>query len=196
MSRKSSYDQKFKKSLVTEFLTARRGDPDMTTCSFLEARYPDIPASTFYVWISRYKAEAGAEAGLSPNEIENKYGTEANDLPLGTKFEIVMETAGLSEEDRGAYCRQKGIYGADLERWRQEVLEWCGQKEALSGLKQAYNRLKDKEQTHTDVIDRQKDEISRLNKEVSEHHRILADYATNITLLENFHQLFKGKEDD
>ena len=34
------------------------------------------------------------------------------------KFAVVMETAALNQAQTAAYCRQKGIYVEQLNRWR------------------------------------------------------------------------------
>ena len=34
------------------------------------------------------------------------------------KFTVVLETAGLNATELSAYCRQKGLYPEQVERWR------------------------------------------------------------------------------
>ena len=35
------------------------------------------------------------------------------------KFTVVMETAGLNETELSAYCRERGLFPEQVERWRQ-----------------------------------------------------------------------------
>ena len=35
------------------------------------------------------------------------------------KFTVLMETAGLSTTELIAYCRERGVYPEQVERWRQ-----------------------------------------------------------------------------
>ena len=35
------------------------------------------------------------------------------------KFTVVLETAGLNATELSAYCRQKGLYPEQVDRWRQ-----------------------------------------------------------------------------
>ena len=35
------------------------------------------------------------------------------------KFTVVLETAGLNGTELGAYCRERGLYPEQVERWRQ-----------------------------------------------------------------------------
>ena len=36
------------------------------------------------------------------------------------KFRIILEISKLSTEEFGEYCRQKGLYASDIERWKYE----------------------------------------------------------------------------
>ena len=35
------------------------------------------------------------------------------------QFTVVLETAGLNATELSAYCRQKGLYPEQVDRWRQ-----------------------------------------------------------------------------
>ena len=35
------------------------------------------------------------------------------------KFTVVMETAGLNATELSAYCRERGLFPEQVERWRQ-----------------------------------------------------------------------------
>jgi hypothetical protein len=35
------------------------------------------------------------------------------------KFTVVLETAGLNATELSAYCRERGLYSEQVERWRQ-----------------------------------------------------------------------------
>ena len=35
------------------------------------------------------------------------------------KFTVVLETAGLNATELSAYCRERGLYPAQVKRWRQ-----------------------------------------------------------------------------
>ena len=37
------------------------------------------------------------------------------------KFQAVFTYEGLSEEERGKYLREHGLYSVDIERWREEM---------------------------------------------------------------------------
>ena len=35
------------------------------------------------------------------------------------KFTVVVESAGLNATDRGLFCRERGLYPVQVDRWRQ-----------------------------------------------------------------------------
>jgi len=39
------------------------------------------------------------------------------------KFTVVLETAGLNATELSAYCRERGLYPEQVERWRQAALD-------------------------------------------------------------------------
>jgi transposase-like protein len=46
------------------------------------------------------------------------------------KYQVVLDAAGLSEEELGAFLRRKGLHQVQLEQWRSRATE--GAMEALS----------------------------------------------------------------
>ncbi len=56
---------------------------------------------TLYVWRKQVRAEGMAVPGAG--KVPDNWSAEA-------KLAVVIETAGLSEINLGAYCRQKGVY--------------------------------------------------------------------------------------
>jgi len=45
--------------------------------------------------------------------------TESEGWSAGDKFTVVLETAGLNASEFSAYCRERGLYPEQGERWRQ-----------------------------------------------------------------------------
>lgn len=92
------------------------------------------------------KQEALAEEfGVGRSTIQNwlRSHRRRGGKPLGTKeqspqswtcaqrLDALLETHGLSEEDRGAWCRERGVHTHQLEQWRRELIE--GTKDGASG---------------------------------------------------------------
>ena len=97
------YTEDFKKSIVQKALANPERSPRHTA---LEA---GLGNSTLYGWIKRY----GGNIEKSPNK------KSPQDWTLAERFNMLLETSGLTEEAKGAYCRQKGIYQHQLTQWRE-----------------------------------------------------------------------------
>ena len=65
---------------------------------------------TLYKWRKTWRLQ-GKVVPASEKEPE---GWSAAD-----KFTVVLETAGLNATELSAYCRQKGLYPEQVDRWRQ-----------------------------------------------------------------------------
>ncbi|MGQ0601160.1 MAG: transposase [Anaerolineales bacterium] len=39
------------------------------------------------------------------------------------RLDALLETHGLSDEERGAWCRERGVHSHQLEHWRRELIE-------------------------------------------------------------------------
>ena len=69
-----------------------------------------IHVITLYKWRKTWRLQ-GEVVPASEKEPE---GWSAAD-----KFMVVLETAGLNATELSAYCRQKGLYPEQVDRWRQ-----------------------------------------------------------------------------
>ena len=69
-----------------------------------------IHVMTLYKWRKTWRLQ-GEVVPASEKEPE---GWSTSD-----KFTVVLETAGLNATELRAYCRQKGLYPEQVDRWRQ-----------------------------------------------------------------------------
>ena len=44
---------------------------------------------------------------------------DPDDWSASDKFTVVLETAGLNATELSAYCRERGLYPEQVDRWRQ-----------------------------------------------------------------------------
>ena len=74
------------------------------------AKETGIPKDTLYGW----RRQALRERGLvsPPGGGGERWSAEE-------KFAMVVETAVLSEAERGEYCRKRGLYPEQLQAWRR-----------------------------------------------------------------------------
>jgi len=83
------------------------------------------------------------------------------------KFTVVLETAGLNATELSAYCRERGLYPEQVERWRQAATD-ANEKPVLTLKEQKeLERLRAQDQR----------EIKRLKKELTRKDKTLAEAA-------------------
>jgi transposase-like protein len=56
------------------------------------------------------------------------------------KLAVVIETAAMSEAELGAYCREKGLYPEQVQRWKEACLQGAGMQEDLEKATQKQQR--------------------------------------------------------
>lgn len=101
------YTEDFKKSIVQKALANPERSPRHTA---LEA---GLGNSTLYGWIKKY----GGNIEKPPNK------KSPEDWTAEERFNMLLETANLTEEAQGAYCRQKGIYQHQLTQWQEAFMK-------------------------------------------------------------------------
>ena len=79
------------------------------------SRETGIPKDTLYTW----RLQARRARGL----VTETPVTSAKRWSASEKFAMVVESAALSEAERGEYCRKRGVYGEQLEAWRRACLK-------------------------------------------------------------------------
>ncbi len=75
------------------------------------AKETGIPRDTLYGWRRQALRARGLSTVPAAGGGERWSSTE--------KFAMVVETAALSEVERGEYCRKRGIYPEHLQAWRR-----------------------------------------------------------------------------
>ncbi len=75
------------------------------------AKETGIPRDTLYGWRRQALQARGLRTAPAAGGGERWSSTE--------KFAMVVETAALSEVERGEYCRKRGIYPEHLQAWRR-----------------------------------------------------------------------------
>ena len=104
------YSKSFKEVLVKKALL----QPDISPRQF--AKEAGISNSSLYGWILKYKK---TNNGTNISNSNNHY----NNWTIEERFNILLETTSLTEEQQGAYCRRKGIFKHQLSEWKKEFME-------------------------------------------------------------------------
>jgi len=109
------YTQDFKEAMVKKLAV---GEARSATALAAEV---GVPQSTLSRWLREYGNLAGRAA-------EGNMGKRGKQWRPEDKLQAVLEYEKLDEEARGKYLREKGLYSADIQRWRAEMLAAVGKR--------------------------------------------------------------------
>ena len=122
-----------------------------------------IHVMTLYKWRKSWRLQ-GEVVPASEKEPE---GWSAAD-----KFTVVLETPGLNATELSAYCRQKGLYPEQVDRWRQAAQD-ANEKPVLTMKEQKeLEKLRAQDQR----------EIKQLKQELRRKEKALAEAAALLML--------------
>jgi len=154
------YDDKIKESVVKKVL--RPGGPSVPSIS----KEMGIHQNTIYNWIRLSDNNGVKRKKLSPRK-----------LGLLDKFRNLLESKEKTDEELGAFLREKGIHGEHLELWEEEI------QKVLSA---DSNKKKEKSQ---------KKEIEKLRKELIRKEKALAEMAALVVLKKKYLELLEEEEE-
>lgn len=99
------YPAEFKEAAVQKLL--RPGNPGLSAV----ARQLNINFKTLMRWRDEYLGRGQLKKSKRPKEWTSEQ-----------KLNAIMETAGLSDDALGEYCRRNGVHTSQLELWREQCL--------------------------------------------------------------------------
>ena len=120
-----------------------------------------IAVSTLYTWRKNAR-----QKGIAMPSQNNKWSPQ-------DKFNTLMETASLNEEELGQYCREKGLYPEQIEQWKEQ---------AVSGFEKKTPKLPPSK------------EIRQLKKEIRRKDKALAEAAALLVLQKKLQTLWEDEE--
>ncbi len=83
-----------------------------------------IHVVTLYNWSKTWRLQ-GEVVPASEKDPDGWWATD--------KFTMVLETAGLNATELSAYCRERGLYSEQVERWLQASQDAMDQDDILNG---------------------------------------------------------------
>ena len=135
-----------------------------------------IHVVTLYNWRKSWRLQGE----VVPASEKDPEGWSATD-----KFTVVLETAGLNATELSAYCRERGLYPEQVERWRQASQD-ANEKPVLTLKEQReLERLRAQDQK----------EINRLKQEMRRKEKALAEAAALLIASKKI-QAFWGEDGD
>ena len=136
-----------------------------------------IHVITLYKWRKAWRLQGE----VVPASEKDPDGWSASD-----KFTVVLETAGLNATELSAYCRDRGLYPEQVERWRQAATD-ANEKPVLTLKEQKeLERLRAQDQR----------EIKRLKKELTRKDKALAEAAALLLVTKKMQALWGEVEED
>lgn len=137
----------------------------------------DIGYSTLTRWMHDVKQGKLTEASAADPTKHKRPG----DWTVEERLQAIVDTERLNEQEKGRYCRGKGIYQHQLEHWKQALMS--KQNDAQSGTLKAENRAL-------------KAENKRLQKELTRKEKALAEAAALMILKKKAQALFGSDAED
>ena len=136
-------------------------------------RETGIPKDTLYGWRRQAQHSRGLPVAASGNDAQ-RWGAKE-------KFAMVVETAPMNEVERGAYCRKRGVYPEQLERWRQV----CEQANSDAGGTPGAGKRNDPD----------KRRVRELERELKRKEKALAEAAALLVLRKKAQAIWGDGED-
>lgn len=157
-----SYPLQFKENVVKMVLTGTDSQAQI-------AENMGVPASTMRYWLKK--------AQNTGDTIMAKHEKRPQDWSSKEKLDALLESTKLTDEQLGAWCRQKGIHTHHLEKWKKEFSK--GQ-----------SRNKDNN------VRQLKKEVKDLQKELNRKDKALAETTALLVLKKKVDAIWGDKEDD
>jgi hypothetical protein len=126
------------------------------------------------------------EVGISVATLE-RWRANANGAAAGSqrwtaaaRLEAVIVTAAMDEAARSAWCREQGLYPAELDAWKRDAIAGLGEPRAVSAVeaRQDHRRVKE------------------LERELHRKDKALAETAALLVLSKKLAAVFHQGEDE
>jgi len=128
------------------------------------------------------------EVGIGPGTLE-RWREDARSTPArgrawtaGARLEAVITTAAMSETSKSAWCREHGVYPAELDKWRSSCTAALAEPEEARASPQATR------------ADRKR--IKELERDLLRKDRALAETAALLVLSKKVAAIFNKGEDE
>jgi|SRR6056297_428670 len=162
------YTEEFKEQAVSRLM------PPNAQSVAQVSRDIGVCGGTLYTWRNQYRDRGNAVPG-DPSNPENWSGKN--------KLAVVIETAALNEQELSAYCREKGLYVEQVQRWREAA-------ESGTSMERPLSRRERREWQS----DRKKSR--RLEKDLRRKDKALAEAAALLVLQKKAREIWGDSEDD
>ena len=122
-----------------------------------------IHQATLYNWRKSWRLQGE----VVPASEKDPEGWTAAD-----KFTVVLESAGFNATELSAYCRERGLFPEQVDRWRQTAQDANANEVLTMAEKKGFEKLRAQDQQ----------EIKQLKKELQRKEKALAEAAALLVL--------------
>ena len=164
----AKYSEAFKEQVVRKMMP-----PNARSVADV-ARETGVSEPTLYAWREQYR-QAGKAVPADPSNPENWSGQD--------KLAVVIETAAMNEQELSVYCRRKGLYPEQIQRWR----------EAAASANEQHPPLSREERR---ALQEERKRARRLEKELKRKEKALAEAAALLVLQKKAQALWGEPEGD
>lgn len=140
MARK--YAAEFKESIIVRMLPPRSESVPSIS------KETGIPVDTLYTWRIQYRNNQRVPAN-SVNGLPRNHDSEE-------KLQAIIETASLSENELGEYCRRKGYYHEQIAGWRASIVQGLSASPSKAEREQMQQQSKVIKQLHQELNRKEK----------------------------------------
>jgi len=146
------YEKEFKEQAVQKMMP-----PNALSVARL-SRDTGVSEATLYNWRNEYRRQ-GVAVPADPSNPEHWSGEN--------KLAVVVETAGLNEAELAEYCRSKGLYPEQIERWKEAAILGNARQDQLD---RAARKAVQQERNRSKYLER---ELQRKDKALAETAALL-----------------------
>jgi len=138
------------------------------------SRDTGVSEQTLYNWRNQLRHKGTSVPADSSNP--EKWSGE-------NKLAVVIETAALNEEELAEYCRRKGLYAEQINRWREAAINGADSLRPMSA-------------TERRDLQKERKKTRKLEKELRRKDRALAETAALLVLQKKAREIWGDGEDD
>jgi transposase len=168
---------------------ARYGQPfkDAVVARLLPPESSSLEAVSQKLGISVATLERWRAAALAANDGRPHWTPAA-------RLEAVIATAAMDEAARSAWCREHGLFPADLDRWKQDAISGLGEPRD-DGVAEAKQDQAAKRTDATQSGQPARRRIKELERDLSRKGKALAETAALLVLSKKLSAIFRDSED-
>jgi len=162
------YSQERKEAILKKLLPPQ----NMTVAEVASSE--GISTKTLYHWRDKLRKEGQPVPGKT---------LTSDDWSAQAKLAVVIETAPLSETEISKYCRERGLFTEQVQRWKQECL--VGFQSSVINTKMIKSQAK-----------ADKAEIKSLKRELRYKEKALAETAALLVLRKKLNALWEDDDEE